>query len=78
MYNLFLCIMYVIIFVIRIWFFFFLYRILGLCNNFVYVIMLSAVYDILKDQEQKDYVESYNVIIYNINRKLFIENFNDQ
>lgn len=41
--------------------------------------MLSAAHDILKDQEQKDHVESHNVItgIYN-NRKLLIENFNDQ
>lgn len=39
--------------------------------------MLSAAHDILKDQEQKDHVESHNVIIYN-NRKLFTENFNDQ
>lgn len=58
-------------------FYFFSYRILGLCNNFAYVIMLSAAHDILKDQEQKDHVESHNVIIYN-NRKLLIENFNDQ
>lgn len=42
------------------------------------MIMLSAAHDILKDQEQKDHVESHNVIIYNINRKLFTENFNDQ
>lgn len=34
--------------------------ILGLCNNFAYVIMLSAAHDILKDQEQKDHVESHN------------------
>lgn len=40
--------------------------------------MLSAAHDILKDQEQKDHVGSHNVInIYN-NRKLLIENFNDQ
>lgn len=77
LYNLPLCTMYVIIFVIWIWFIFFSYRILGLCNNFAYVIMLSAAHDILKDQEQKDHVESHNVIIYN-NRKLLIENFNDQ
>lgn len=57
--------------------YFFSYRILGLCNNFAYVIMLSAAHDILKDQEQKDHVESHNVIIYN-NRKLLTENFNDQ
>lgn len=42
------------------------------------MIMLSAAHDILKDQEQKDHVGSHNVIIYNINRKLFTENFNDQ
>lgn len=41
------------------------------------MIMLSAAHDILKDQEQKDHVESHNVIIYN-NRKLLTENFNDQ
>lgn len=76
-YNLPLCTMYVIIFVIWIWFIFFSYRILGLCNNFAYVIMLSAAHDILKDQEQKDHVESHNVIIYN-NRKSLTENFNDQ
>lgn len=58
-------------------FYFFSYRILGLCNNFAYVIMLSAAHDILKDQEQKDHVESHNVIIYN-NRKSLTENFNDQ
>lgn len=40
------------------------------------MIMLSAAHDILKDQEQKDHVESHNVIIYD--RKLFTENFNDQ
>lgn len=34
--------------------------ILGLCNNFAYVIMLSAAHDILKDQEQKDHRESHN------------------
>ena len=26
---------------------------LGLCNNFAYVIMLSAAHDILKEQEEK-------------------------
>lgn len=71
--------MYAIIFVIWIWSNFFSYRILGLCNNFAYVIMLSAAHDILKDQEQKDHVGSHNVIIYTCNnRKLFTENFNDQ
>lgn len=34
--------------------------ILGLCNNFAYVIMLSAAHDILKDQEHKDNGEGHN------------------
>ncbi|XP_078309787.1 battenin-like [Crassostrea virginica] len=33
---------------------------LGLCNNFAYVIMLSAAHDILKDQEDKDHHDNHN------------------
>ena len=36
----------------------FLSRILGLCNNFPYVIMLSAAYDILEQLEHKNTVEN--------------------
>ena len=42
-------------------------RILGLCNNFAYVIMLSAAHDILKDQEDKDHHDNHNVSIIHFN-----------
>uniref|UniRef100_A0A3B4H7R1 Battenin n=1 Tax=Pundamilia nyererei TaxID=303518 RepID=A0A3B4H7R1_9CICH len=31
-----------------------LYRLLGLCNNFAYVVMLSAAHDILEKQESRN------------------------
>uniref|UniRef100_A0A3B4H8Z5 Battenin n=1 Tax=Pundamilia nyererei TaxID=303518 RepID=A0A3B4H8Z5_9CICH len=62
-----------------------LYRLLGLCNNFAYVVMLSAAHDILEKQESRNETASVreqisNSSIYDcnpvstaVNKALFIE-----
>lgn len=50
-------------------------RLLGLCNNFAYVVMLSAAHDILKKEESKNSTASVRKqIMFMIKRRLQIVN----
>ncbi|XP_076739675.1 battenin-like [Maylandia zebra] len=51
-----------------------LYRLLGLCNNFAYVVMLSAAHDILEKQESRNETASA-VLLADILPTLFIKLF---